>query len=620
MLCPDVPVLNSNVTESSRTLFLEQAKQANASRVWIALDRSSLFNREDHLERLEENLRFFESHGMDAGVWIQAFGFGEPLSYKQCGWTRIKSVTGVAREADTFCPEDPDFIAAYLAWVQDIARLSPALILLDDDLCLSVRPGIGCFCDRHLELLQKEVGNDIDPTRLFVGGKSRHRDAWFRIMGNTMRSFCQKVRNAVDEIDPDVRVGLCAGYTSWDIEGTDPIELSKILAGRTRPFFRLTGAPYWASPEINRFPGQRLSAIIENARNQTAWCKDADIEFFAEADSYPRPCYHTPAMLIENFDLAMHASGVKSLKYLFDYYSSPGYETQYLKIHTRNLPLYEKIEKAFERSTPCGIRVFRPPHRITNAILPTPFAGEKPIMRTYFSKAAALLACHAIPVSYEGESDCAVVFGDDALYLDGSAKKTVLDRSAALFLKEKGIDVGFELGKPTDTPMFELFEDEKVLLRSIDPKAPFVDLILKDGATVKSRFDTGAVASFEYQNFLILNFDAFFVSESCTLYCSYARGKQLQQFFESPCPAICGYANLYSICATKENKHVVLFQNHSMDPVFDFDITLPKPCRSFKLTGAKGILRDNRIHITTDFLPQSTLLLEVEYEESKKRE
>lgn len=612
MLRPDVPLMNSNLTESSRSLFLDQAMRANASRIWIALDRSSLFNREDHLERLEENLRFFESHGLETGVWIQAFGFGEPLSYEECSWTRLKSATGIEREVDAFCPEDPDFTAAYLAWVRDIARCSPALIMLDDDLCLSVRPGIGCFCKRHMELLRREVGNVDDPTALFVGGKNKSRDAWFCVMGNTMRSFCQKVRHAVDEIDPDIRVGLCAGYTSWDIEGTDPIELSQILAGPTRPFFRLTGAPYWIA--TNRFPGQRLSAVIENARNQIAWCKDSNAEIFAEADSYPRPCYHTPAMLIESFDLAMHACGTRSLKYLFDYYSSPNYETQYQRIHTRNLPLSEKIEKAFAGSAMCGVRVFRPPHRITDAILPKPFAGEKPIMRTYFSKAAALLACHAIPVSYEGETDCAVVFGDDALYLDGSAGKTVLDRSAALILKEKGIDVGFELGEATMPPSFELFENERVLLRDIDPDASFVDLILRDGATVKSRFNTGAVASFEYQNFLILNFDALFVNEASALYCSYARGNQLQHFFGFPYPAICGYANLYAICAVKENRHVVLFQNHSIDPVFDFDVILPKPGSSFKLTGATGTLCGDRIHVTTDFLPHSTLLLEVAYE------
>jgi len=321
-------------------------------------------------------------------------------------------------------------------------------------------------------------------------------------------------------------------------------------------------------------------------------------------------------MLVENFDLAMHASGARSLKYLFDYYASPEYETQYLKIHMRNIPLYERIEAAFQNATPCGIRLYRPPHRITDAVLPETFAGEKPIMRTYFSKAAAMLSAHAIPISYERENDCAVVFGDDALYLNSIPQKTVLDLSAARILMKKGIDVGFEIDQENvmHTPSFEIFNDERILLGNVDQKAPFFDLKLKNGAIVKSRYDTGCVASFEYQNFLILNFDSFYINDSSTLYVSYARGKQLQTFFGSPYPSIWGYAELYSICAKKENKHIALFQNHSIDPVFDFDIMLPKKCQSFQITGADGILCDNKIHITTDFLPQASILLEVEYE------
>ena len=616
MFNPDIPILNSNINQTTRDTLLNQARSAKAARIWIALDRDSLFDRGDHLKRLNENLRFFEDHGFQTGVWFQAFGFGDPLSYKTCDWTRLRSVTGVSHEADAFCPEDPNFINAYLAWVRDIAKLSPTLMMLDDDLCLSVRPGIGCFCERHMALLEHEVGKIEDPTKLFTGKKNKYRDEWFRIMGNTLRTFCQKVRQAVDEIDPHIRVGLCAGYTSWDIEGTDPIELSKILAGSTHPFFRLTAAPYWVSPGRNRFPGQRISAVIENARNQIAWSKQANVEFFAEADSYPRPCYHTPAMLIENFDLAMHASGVKSLKYLFDYYSSPEYETQYLKIHNRNIPLYEKIEAAFQDSTPCGIRVYRPPHRITDAILPEEFAGENPIMRTYFSNAAAMLACHAIPVSYEGKSDCTVVFGDDALYLDDLSQKIVLDRTAALILKEKGINMGFELSTKSHTPMFEIFGGNRVLLKNTDMKTTFWNLKLSEDTIVKSYFDTGAVASFEYKNFLILNFDTFFVNEASALYCSYERGKQLQEFFDTPYPAIYGFANLYSICAEKNFGHTVLFQNQSIDPIFDFDIVLPKACRKFNLTGATGTLCGNKIRVATDFLPQATILLEVEYQKT----
>lgn len=615
MIRPDVPIMNSSVGPNNRCEYLKLLNEAKARRVWIAFDRPTLFkDRTDDLKRLGENLRFFEENGLEVGVWVQAFGFGDdlPNDSRNCHWTRIRSVTGSVKNGDAFCPEDPDFVSAYTDWITDIARLSPKFIMLDDDLCLSVRPGIGCFCDKHINLLQNEVGELPKLTDIFTGGKNKYRDAWYKVMGNTLKSFCRKVRCAVDGVDPFIRIGICAGYTSWDIEGCDPIELSRILAGSTEPFFRLTSAPYWVAPKRNRFYGQRLSAVIENARNQIAWCKDSGVEFFAEADSYPRPAYNCPAMIVENFDIAMHASSVRSLKYLFDYVSSASYEKQYLNIHCYNLPLYDRIENAFQDSTPCGVKVYRPPHRILDAVLPTEFIGEKSVMRTYFSEAAAMLACHAIPVCYGEDSDFAAVFGNDAQYFENVHQKVLLDISAALFLKEKGIDVGIDSVKDAKIPRFELFDGEKIPLSQIYPNAKFKDLTLKDGAVIRSVFDTQAVACFEYKNFMILSFDALFVNESSELFCSYERGKQLWEFFGNPYPSVIGYSEIYSICAAKNNKLVSLFQNHSMDPIYGLEITLPKGYTSFKLYGVGAEISGNKISLTDGFLPQSTLLLEVE--------
>jgi hypothetical protein len=122
------------------------------------------------------------------------------------------------------------------------------------------------------------------------------------------------------------------------------------------------------------------------------------------------------------------------------------------------------------------------------------------------------------------------------------------------------------------------------------------------------------VASFTYGNFLILNLDAFAVGEVSTLYGSYARAAQLQSFFGFPYPAVCGYAGLYAMCAERKNEHVMLLQNLSIDPVFDFDIHLPHPCRRFRLIGGEGTLSGDRIRVTTDLAPQATLMLTVEYE------
>ena len=613
MITPHIPVMNSNIDPLQRKDLLKKLKEAKASRLWIAFDRETLFtDRTDALALLKENLRYFEKAGIEAGVWFQAFGFGDPLKEPK-NWVRIRSICGAEREGDAFCPEDPDFLKAYLDWVRDIAACKPSLMMLDDDLCLSVRPGIGCFCKRHMALLEEKCGKISDLTAIFKGGKNPYRDAYLEVMGESLKGFCRKVRRAVDEINPAIRVGLCAGYTSWDLEGTDPLELSRILAGNTAPFFRLTGAPYWVAPQKDRFKGQRLSAVIESARNQAAWCKESGIEFFAEADSFPRPCYHCPAMLIENFDLAMHAAGIESLKYLYDYHSSLDYERAYHKIHIRNLPLYEKIEEAFKGASPCGVRLYRPAHWLKDALLPQKFWGEKAIMRSFFSTAAAMLSAHSIPLCYDGESPFAAFFGEDARFFEDRHEKILLDLPAALRLQERGINLGIEKAEEMAPPLFEHFGKEKVLLAR-PAEIPFWRLTLGKGARVESTFDNGAPASFCYGKYLILAFEASAAAEGSTLFSSYARGEQLRAFFGHSFPAISHHSEIYCLCAEKEGRQIALIQNHSIDPLFDFEILLPKVGKGFTLHGAKGALCENKIKISGEFPPQGTLLLEVKYE------
>ena len=120
------------------------------------------------------------------------------------------------------------------------------------------------------------------------------------MQGDTLRTFCKTLRDALDEVDPTVRMGFCAGYTSWDVEGVDAIELSYILAGNTKPFLRFTSAPYWYQGQ--RFGQTPLATFIEFARIQAAWIKNENIEVFTECDTYPHDRYHTPLAHIQCFD------------------------------------------------------------------------------------------------------------------------------------------------------------------------------------------------------------------------------------------------------------------------------------------------------------------------------
>jgi hypothetical protein len=249
------------------------------------------------------------------------------------------------------------------------------MLMLDDDLCLSVRPGIGCFCDKHIALLEAALGESLagaDLLRLFFsGGENRYRNAWLQVMGDTLRRFAGRVRQAADEIKPDLRIGFCAGYTSWDIEGVDAAELTCILAGDTKPFLRFTGAPYWAARSVDRFQGLPIAAIVEETRAQEYFCRDSGIEVFFEADSYPRPRYAVPSSLLECFSLACHASGgIGELAYLFDYYASSVYETGYFKHRLYNQSLYTFIDRHFANKSCHGVRVYHEMRKVENAELP----------------------------------------------------------------------------------------------------------------------------------------------------------------------------------------------------------------------------------------------------------
>ena len=579
---------------------------------------------------VRDNVNFFTENGLETGLWFQGFGFGDPLSYEKCSWTRLRSVMGKDSPQDALCPEDPGFTEAYLSWIRDLMSTGARILMLDDDLCMSVRPGIGCFCDRHLALLSQELGEpvalDSFREKAFTGGKNRYRDAWYKVMGDSMRRFCRKVRETVDSIDKTVRVGFCAGYTSWDIEGVDAVELTKILAGDTKPFFRFTGAPYWVAPGQNRFHRQQLGSVIECARNQNAWVQDEDVEYFSEADSYPRPRSHVNASLIEDFDLAMQAEGVHSLKYMVDYVSSPSYETGYAMIHCRNMPFYGHIRQVFGNKKSCGVRLFRPAHLICDANLPETFAGEQGIMRSYFSLAAAMLAGVGIPTCYSGESANAAFFGDDAHHMpaDVAFTNVLLDIPAAKILQSKGIDVGLESATPRKMPVYEFFGQERVYQRYLesgrlyDNIPGFYQLQVNPSAQVQSRLDeSGDIASYVYQNgatrYLVLAMDANGVGESSSFYCSYARQAQLLEFFGHSYPAIAKEPEMYACCAENENSMGTLFLNLSRDLVFDFYIDLPWPCDTFKLYGAEGQLTEDkkRIHVTTDFAPSAPLLLEI---------
>ena len=90
---------------------------------------------------------------------------------------------------------------------------------------------------------------------------------------------------------------------------------------------------------------------------------------------------------------------------------------------------------------------------------------------------------------------------------------------------------------------------------------------------------------------------------------SYSRQKQVLDFIGGEFPVIRNYPGTYTLYKTNGNSAAVLFENLSLDPMFDFDIELAKPCKEMELFGATGTLSEDgmRIHITSDVAPYGAI-------------
>ena len=546
------------ITEQTRPVIVDSLRLAGVDTVFLS--SGNMFEpskMERDIETLKKEIPLFEKEGFTVGVWINSFGFGVPLpkeSHEQ-KWTKIKGMLGLKTNA--FCPNDKKFRAYYADVLTKLAEAGAKTILLDDDYCLSIRPDVGCSCKFHSSQLRKATklplpGNVI--TALSVLGKpGRLREKWLNVMGESLRDFAREMRKALDKTHPSVRMGVCAGYTSWDWEGADVCELAAILAGSTKPMLRLTGAPYWLY--TRRFGNQDLINVVECTRMQIAWLKGKNIEFFAEDDSYPRPTYHVPAAYLEFLDTVVRAEGsAGNLKYMIDYRMRPDTEKGYLEAHKRSLSLYPKIDSLFRDKLSCGVRIYEYPKKA--ALSYTSLKQNNLLERTFFSRAATLLGNAGIPTKYSGDG-VGVCFGANVFHLPESALKgnLILDYPAALKLTLDGIDVGLRPQKGNyysllaKTPRLDSAtekDEETGEINGIDnmpipglyplvlPKANLYKVRPEEGAKILSRYDDGSPSSYLYENknkqrFSVYLFEAASLPFDSDLIRSYPRMRQLKK-------------------------------------------------------------------------------------------
>ena len=593
--------------------YLDALARCGAEAVFLAPGRTFDAERiSGHFQKLPDIVRMLKERGYYVGCWIQSFGFGNPVppgEEELAGFRRITDLKGAVC-GDAFCPTDQKYTQFMAEQVKLAAGSGADFVLLDDDLCLNIRPGIGCACEEHLRLFGERLGRKVERGELrrllYSGAPSRERRVWLDLMGETLRDFCRAMRRAADEVNPSVRMGFCAGYTSWDMEGADALDLTYILAGKNRPFLRLSGAPYWA--EMRRFPGQNMAHIVEFTRMQAKWCRDADVDFFTENDSYPRPAYRVAAAYGETFDFCMRAAGEEhGLKYMLDYISRPAYETSYIDAHLKNRGLREAASEAAKGLVISGVYVHEEMRRLAEMDLPED-AGDGCIMSApSFSFSAQLLSGLGIPTAYENRGQVAAAFGHAGSTVPVKGQKGyILDYAAALELEKRGVDTGLISGDKAPIPQIEYFfkANDKVQLDWLDTAQDscFCRAALREGAKVESVFRRGRdefPASYTYRNaegmrFLVFLFRGDTVQYGGSLCRSYYRQAQVAEFCRSAGSPVPAYMpkkpGCWALCREGRGELAVFLCNFSLDGLWGAEMALAEAWDTVECVGCEASL------------------------------
>ena len=608
------PVITSLFKRYGKDVMLKEIQRLGVKRV--LLTRNIYHLNQDAFEKeladIKDICAFLKKHGYEVGLW----GWSFLVNGLKDEFHHIGNFNG-AVDKSAACPLDPKFREFAGNYAARLAETGVDMLLYDDDYRLAYwKSSMGCGCAVHMQKIREMLGEDISPedfkNKMLSGGKNKYRDAYLAVNREALTGFASHIRKCVDAVNPNVRIGVCS-CMNWDFDGTDPAEISRIMAGNTKPFLRLIGATYWPTqPKWGIF--NRLGTVIELERMELSWCRDYDMEIIAEGDTYPRPRFAVPASYLELFDIAMMADGGTNgiFNYALDYAADPSYETAYVDTVCRNRELYREIQNVFSPKTACGIRIVEKQKRFADMVIPEDRAGDESVEDMFFSPAAKMVTSLGIPSTYMGNEGCSIVFGENARGVSNDLLKNgaILDLTAATILQEAGIDTGIiSVGKKVK-PSLERFVDGDV-----DVLARYAGYVteLASDADVESYFvytEDGkykkAPASYYYENangqrFLVFAFDMYFNDESC--FRTYTRGNQLIKAAEKlsgkPLPAsIQNCPDMYMMCK-KDNDGALavglwnIFADKVREPV----ITLEKAYNHIHFVKGSGRLEGNKVYL-----------------------
>ena len=627
--------INSNGLDELYPKYIEELKTAGVSRVFfcgiVSSDSPKLIY-DKSAERFGKFAKIFEDAGFEVSAWLGGtLGHGGAVVDKfDSEFVHPENIDGKVNNG-AFCPLDERYVANFKDYVQSLVKNGAKMIMLDDDFRMTLKAGDPyCFCENHMKLMSEYLGREVskeDFRDIFNGGPSEERKAYMYAQGEGLKHLARSLREAVDEIDPTVRLGHCAVLTTWDVEGVDSITLSKIFAGNTKPFIRLIGASYWAN--LRAFGCKNLSAVVQYERMQEYWCRDEEVEIFAEGDVYPRPRYVVPSSYLELLDLSVRASGGFDghLKYMSNYSAKFDYDKGYFARHNKNAKNREWIENHFNGKETLGLKLFEPINTIEYSENAKNFGARCVPPSLKFS------AYNAVPSKFEGEG-LTVIWGDSAWVATENELKNgaILDGAAADILTRRGFDIGVAAVGEKYSPISEKFlcgiDDSTGLFGAsayalnVKPSVKVLSTLADSGINsnpglVTSVFEDGSlVGSYTYknekgQNFLVYAFDGRSISENVSFFdfTGISGNYRKKQLFEVLDEFGCGFPVcktdapfLYVLAKSDENEMSVYLMNAYEDSVLAPEVEVGTDYCRVEVCNGDGELKDGKV-ILSDIHP-----------------
>lgn len=618
-----IKVLSLN--DEAESQYIEWFKAGGVERVFLT-GFSQNYTTHDwdkvdaEVERVRKHIRAFQQAGFEVGIWISGFGHGSADFSQEETHNGMTITRGPDGDGDPHgvCPLDENVQEYYLTLVRKVITTSPDFLLLDDDYRYSYRSyGLGCFCKLHMRAIQEYLGEEFTSKELYEkmmsGGPNRYREAYQKVMKQTLLDFARKVRMAVDEVNPFIRVSVCMSPSTMDVEGTDAISLAQAFAGDTKPYIRLIGAPYWQTYT----PWGDVISAVEYTRMQAQWCRQAGLECMAEGDVFPRPRYTIPANHLELYDQMLVADGAVDYihKYMFNYGCRFDYETGYIDRHLRNQNLYHQIDELFAGKKQTGIYIYEAMHKFADSFIEPQQRGNKMVNLLYsaFGRAQQMLAHNSLSTTYIPTEGVVAAFGENARSLpeEYMSHGIITDWVGAKILTERGIDCGWRGGEHcTYGREHFLYAEDNIDVSEVSTCRMKCD----ENAEVMSRFlPDNTVASYRYENaegqrFCVFAYDSYDTDPKIgrpDYYAGYYRNQQLVdvvKWMNSDTLNAVTFKNPNLYLRTSRNAEsgalaVGLFNAHQ-DDVCPCVVELDKVYSSIRFVNCEGVMNGNRVIIS----------------------